>query len=62
VTDIIFRFFDAGTKVYAVDPHYVEENKDEPCTDIRLSFDSAGKFVTGQLVRRNEELTSDGPS
>lgn len=58
MTDIILRFFASGTTVYAVNPEYVEYNT-ERCTDLVLSFDGAGKFVTAQLVERNEEQTSD---
>lgn len=58
MSDIIFRFFEGGLKVYAVNPEYVEYNT-EPCTDIVLSFDEAGKFVTAQLVKRNEEKAPD---
>lgn len=58
MTTVILRFFEAGTKVYSVDPDYVEENTD-PCTDLVLSFDAAGKFITAQLAKRNEEQSSD---
>jgi hypothetical protein len=59
MTVIIFRFFEGAVKVYAVDPDYVEENT-EPCTDIAMSFDDTGQFVTAKLVKRNQEQASDG--
>lgn len=58
MTDIILRFSENSSTVYAVNPDYVEFNT-ERCTDLVLSFDGAGKFVTAQLVERNEEQTSD---
>lgn len=57
MTDIILRFFDSDLKVYAVNPEYIAFNT-EPCTDMVLTFDTAGKLVTAQLVKRNEEQPS----
>lgn len=58
MTDIILRFFASGTTVYAVNPEYVAFST-ERCTDLVLTFDDAGTFVTAKLVKRNEEQTSD---
>jgi hypothetical protein len=58
MSDIIFRVFEGATRVCAVDPEYAEDNT-EPCTDVVLTFDQAGKFVTAQLVTRNEQTLDD---